>query len=523
MTSYSIRPSRSGFSSSNSLGIDDTQKYMFLDPSNATNYRVSSPDDDSSRDGSSTWSATVNLSKLCIGSGILALPYAAQKGGLLFTPAIIGVIAYWNTIACEQIIECKNLSQQMNYTIPNEVNSTYSRIAYCALGWLGVRITDLCIVVTLLGVCVTYLITFSTMLQEIPGIPFSAGQLTAFSILVVYPMSCSTDVSKLTSFSLLGLVCLIGGVISIVCFGIYLFGQDVMLAESIDLPLFPENAVDFSTFLGIVTFGFGLPSLAFPVEESMARPSEFYVAARWAVIFVWIVYFCMADGVSILFVHDDRGIASNILKNLPVDSFLGNAVRIAMAFVCLLTFPLTFIPPAQLAEQALVQYLDRIAGHPYARNMQYNGWLSFFSVSPMDDGGLTDDSTPSNYMSTSNSSDDIRNEELLRPTPTPFLVYIIRLVLVLLCAYSSLTVPCFGLVVSLLGCFTVSVLSFILPPYLSLILISRPAYDKHPDLSEVKFKHMRDNAMTAVGVVVCVTTTLIVAFQCNEALNSDQC
>lgn len=519
MTSYSIRPSRNGFSSSSSLGIDETQKYMYLNSSDATNYRVSSPVDDSSSDGSSTWSATVNLSKLCIGSGILALPYAAQKGGLLFTPVIIGVIAYWNMIACEQIIECKNLSQQMNYTIPNEVNSTYSRIAYCALGWPGVRITDICIVVTLLGVCVTYLITFSSMLEEIPGIPFSASQLIAFSVLIVYPMSCYTDVSKLTSFSLLGLVCLIGGVVSIVCFGLYLFGEDVILTGNIDLPLFPQSITDFSTFVGIVTFGFGLPSLAFPVEESMARPSEFYIAARWAVIFVWIVYFCMADGVSILFVHDDRGIASNILKNLPTYSFLGNVVRIAMAFVCLLTFPLTFIPPAQLAEQALVQYLDRIAGHPYARNMQYNGWLSFFSVSPMEDNGLADDSNP-NYMSTSNISD---NEELLRPTPTPFLVYIIRLILVLLCAYSSFIVPCFGLVVSLLGCFTVSVLSFVLPPYLSLILITGPAYAKHPDLSEVKFNHMRDNAMTAIGVVVCVTTTLIVAFQCSEALNSDQC
>ena len=96
---------------------------------------------------------------------------------------------------------------------PRQVNSTYSRIAYCACGWWGVWITDMCIIVTLLGVCVTYLITFTSLMSSIPFVDMSNVQLCFIGMIVVYPLAIQKDVSKLAKMSILGLLCVLIGII----------------------------------------------------------------------------------------------------------------------------------------------------------------------------------------------------------------------------------------------------------------------------------------------------------------------
>ena len=44
------------------------------------------------RNGASTFGAAMNLTKLCVGCGVLALPHAVMQGGLLFSPIIIAMV-----------------------------------------------------------------------------------------------------------------------------------------------------------------------------------------------------------------------------------------------------------------------------------------------------------------------------------------------------------------------------------------------------------------------------------------------
>jgi amino acid permease len=44
-------------------------------------------------DKSTTFGAIINIAKLSIGNGILALPFATSRGGLLFSPLAIALIA----------------------------------------------------------------------------------------------------------------------------------------------------------------------------------------------------------------------------------------------------------------------------------------------------------------------------------------------------------------------------------------------------------------------------------------------
>ena len=470
-------------------------------------------------------SRIIHLSKLCIGSGILALPFAISKGGLVLSPIFLGLIAVLNGVSCDMMVDCKN-AVRCQFDVPAEIISTYSRISFCGGGWPAVYTTDFSIIITLLGVCVTYLITFTAMMEDLPIFDVSEASLAWISFVLVYPLCCSKDVSKLAKFSLAGLCCLLLAVAVIILFGIFSYGPKLFKAEGPELPLFSENIDDFATFCGIATFGFGLCSLAFPVEESMTYPQEFGKAVQVALIFVWLVYVIVGDGIAFLFVHDERGIDSNILRNLPLDDTCAHIVRFAMALVCILTLPLTFIPPAQMIEQLLMQcgdFLQKRKTSSFGRFLGYSSSGEFQSLNGNHDMEQFPNSLSIEHISTKFSDED----EIIFREPSRALQLITRGLLLWMCHAFAIRIPCFGLIVSLLGCFTVTILSFVLPPYLSLNIISKRAYESLDTTSsiapQVVYRYYRDIWMIVFGVLLCLVLTVIVSIQCYNVYFSGKC
>ncbi len=478
--------------------------------------------------------ATVNLVKLCIGSGVLALPYAVDKGGLILSPIFIGLVAWWNYVSCEQMMDCK--AAVVGVLCPRQVNSTYSRIAYCACGWWGVWITDMCIIVTLLGVCVTYLITFTSLMSSIPFVDMSNVQLCFIGMIVVYPLAIQKDVSKLAKMSILGLLCVLIGIASITFFGLELYGE-LALEEPRILPLWCPSIEDFATFVGIAVFGFGTCSLAFPVEESMKIPKEFPTAAKYSLIFVWLVYVFVGNGIASLFIHDSRGIASNILRNLPLDATSAHIVKGTLAISCILTMPLAFIPPASMIESMLVQVYDRICGRESSIAVKQvstdRGYTPIKGGSSSEYTDFETERVPisiTHHLSRSGSpsliqysiGEDGRLEYMLNPRePSNILRYINRSLLIALIAIASLSIPCFGLMISLLGAFTVAILSFVLPPLFSLIIISQ---QYRSDGTRNIWKYNRDIILLLLGIFTTISATSIVALQCYKSMsNGGQC
>ncbi len=265
------------------------------------------------------------------------MPYATSRGGLLFSPLVIGLVAAWNAIACNLMMECKRATKGLS--VPNEVSSTYAIIAYHGAGYFGVYITDFSIVVTLLGVCVAYQITFATLMSEVPQITLSSNSLILLSSLILAPVAIVKDISILSFFSLAGLVCLVIGITSIILYGIYAFGDETwshpFSSASTDssLGLWPNDMMDMTMFIGVATFCFGLCSMAFPIEESMRNKDDFGKAVVLSLVFVWIVYTIIGEIGAILYIHDFQGIKDNILRNLPESEAASSIVRITMALV----------------------------------------------------------------------------------------------------------------------------------------------------------------------------------------------
>lgn len=129
-----------------------------------------------------------------------------------------------------------------------------------------------------------------------------------------------------------------------------------------------------------------------------------------------------------------------------------------------------------------------------------------------------------------NSIRDENNFILQDNTPIELRCFV-RAALVILCTIFAIYVPCFGMIVSLLGCFTESIISFILPPLLHMNIVTWPSLlasnlnlgeDRICKNSQVlkflqedylrpKTQYYANFILICLGCFVCVVTTSITA------------
>eukprot|EP01034_Spumella_vulgaris_P027142 gene27142-33825_t len=340
------------------------------------------------------------------------------------------------------------------------------------------------------------------------GSHLSNSALTIISGFIVYPASCAKDVGILSVFSMAGLLCLVAGVMSIILYGFYEFGSqswaDPLTASTNynndkNLVLWPITLTDATSYVGVATFCFGLCSLAFPVEESMTHRKQFGTAVLWSLIFVWSVYFLLGDLGALLYAQDPTGIKQNILSNLPEMSTAASVVKLSMAGFCLLTFPLTCVVPAEMIERSILHLYNKATGNKpdsarpaksllsAAMTTQTN-YQSVHTVKISDEENLLAIGNSSSGKGGSSSGGSSSGEsgvstlqtassyqiETVTEEPSVLLRCVNRLAIVVISTVVAICIPCFGVVVSLIGCFTVTILSFILPAYLHLQLVTRP-------------------------------------------------
>ena len=386
--------------------------------------------------GASFWGTVANVAKICIGTGILALSYAFAHGGLLFSPVVLVAIAIWNDWSVGCLLACEarlpaDAAQRLSRV------STYSRIAWAALGNTGIYLVEGMLMVTIFGVCTAYII-FSE--QLLGASPLSLGSEAANALacaLVVFLPSLSKDVSYLVPLSNIGLFVLM----AVVCSMFYVGATGETHAENRAVDLLPASFRGFAVYFGVAVYCFGGTPLMFPVKESMEdqRAKSFRRAHQMALLLTSLAYCVVGVGLAVVFARTAGGVPANLLQVLPRESRLASVLRLSFLVVTLLTLPLNFVPLAQLVEGKVFR-----------------------------DGGSVAQTCA------------------------------LRLLLLAVVVAVAAAVPDFGLVVSLLGCFSVTVLSFVLPPLFMLRIKA-----KHGERTAAPLA----KALIALGVVVCVATT----------------
>ena len=58
------------------------------------------------KSGATVFQTSLNVGKMCMGTGVLALPYAADRAGLLWNAVGLGLIGLWNYYCAECLLRC---------------------------------------------------------------------------------------------------------------------------------------------------------------------------------------------------------------------------------------------------------------------------------------------------------------------------------------------------------------------------------------------------------------------------------
>lgn len=207
-----------------------------------------------SSSGASLLASAINISKVCVGTGMLALPFAIAESGVLVGALGLALIALWNRRASSNL---SRLRQRLHC-------DTYASLAERIFGPFGRLLVDVCTVSTLLGACTVYLITFATLLHDTPlALGPNAGRAslnpwreTLLCALLVTPLAVWRHLKLLANTSALGLLALIAGFGTVFVFGVMEFGLSGSGGSGLlTLPLTNATTISEGNDLGLATSG----------------------------------------------------------------------------------------------------------------------------------------------------------------------------------------------------------------------------------------------------------------------------
>lgn len=245
-------------------------------------------------------------------------------------------------------------------------------------------------------------------------------------------------------------------------------------------------------------------------QESMANTDDFIGALKISLWAIWGSY-SVLGGVALLIYQQAGPVSDNIMAQLPAASVVQEPLLLLITMATLFTYPLAMQPVASIFTQALIQ-----AGFGESSENAASGQYGALSTGSSPNGSFSAAVAPgaTTFGGQGPSAAAVQEEggpqnaENSPPSPPspdqlpPVLYYGLRAALVLFTGVCATSVPNFGVVVSLLGSFSVTLGSFVLPP-----LFHRAVFAGRLTPMEDAV----DLVLCCIGVVTCVFTTTTTA------------
>jgi amino acid permease len=424
-------------------------------------------------EGSSVIQTALNMTKLCMGTGTLALPFAAEKGGLVFNVIGLALIALWNYYCANCVIRCRDclpprikrgdsdldaersLSRQQqvygsiegherlqrdNRSPPPEGTTPYSEVAWYAAGNVGLVLVDVLMLLLSVMLIIAYEVAMISFIDDLPITTGSRKIDIIIPSVIVALLSCSPDVSFLSKFSIVGLLALALSFCVIVWQGLV---ENGLIGFQSTLNLWPTDLTAASSWFGVVVFGYGIVPFILNFQESMSNPKQIGPAMKMGLILVFFAYIIISNGVRILF-SPSHSFDGDVLQALPKNSWIALIVRLLMTFVISVTAPLIVVPCGSMIEGKL----------------------------------------------------GIGMNELYKRIS-------IRVLLCVLCTLCSEFAPGFVHIVSFIGCFCVSIVGFVLPPLFCIQL----RHNTRKDSMTMDYTTYCDVSALVIGIITTILTS----------------
>eukprot|EP00163_Fabomonas_tropica_P001565 TRINITY_DN1115_c0_g1_i4.p1 TRINITY_DN1115_c0_g1~~TRINITY_DN1115_c0_g1_i4.p1 ORF type:complete len:464 (-),score=81.50 TRINITY_DN1115_c0_g1_i4:319-1710(-) len=282
---------------------------------------------------SSNWAIVVNTLKSFIGTGILALPYAFAKSGVL--AGVIGLV-----LVAILTLHCMLVLVELKQQLTSHRAESFSDVAYHAVGTWGAWVVDICLIMTQAGFCAGYFVFIgNTMNGLLPQLSFRYWILIAFPVLA--GLSLLRSLKALGPVSVLGVGSVILSLLVVFAYCLYNLkdgvGPDIKYAQFSGIPV----------FLGILTAAFEGIGLVLPIENSARDKDRFPKMLNVALIVVSVLYMSSALLGYLAFGNEVHDI---IILDLPQNGAVIIFIELLLVVTIVFTYPVQIFPVLQILE-----------------------------------------------------------------------------------------------------------------------------------------------------------------------------
>lgn len=292
--------------------------------------------------GVGVFEATISLAKTCIGTGVMALPFAFQQGAILSFPGLLA-LGVWNWITCMQLVYARAALPPPTIGAKGRAfRSTYSAVAYGAAGQVGIVLLEGSLSVMLTGVCASLQVQAAQLISASTDIDYFVAVLgTGIALIPLVLLRTLRNISFVAGGALL----MVGiGLGAVTAYGFLVYGAPPADPRLLKAPHLNE----FALFFGITCFSFGTQSTLLPVQDGMMHPQRAAEAATYSLVAVTSLYAVVGAGLATLFWQAPDGVEQLILLNLPTPSPIATLVQLTSAAVAILSYPFPLMPVIQL-------------------------------------------------------------------------------------------------------------------------------------------------------------------------------
>eukprot|EP00041_Stephanoeca_diplocostata_P013805 m.244497 g.244497 ORF g.244497 m.244497 type:complete len:355 (-) comp19473_c0_seq6:733-1797(-) len=273
----------------------------------------------------------MNLVKVGIGPGCLALPYAFTKAGFIMAPLVLVLMTLMVYRNMKIIIEIKELLKNQN---PTKQFATYGDISGHLLGHNWGVVVDYLLVSMQLGICTVYFRFIPTNLSAtISSVPQSHWLILIAPCLVA--LTWIRHMKSLAVFSTFANVATMMTIIVILLFA----GQNLVHRGAFASGLPAATLATAPVFFGSAIYSFegcgAIPS----IHESMADPKQFNTVLSQAGIVIFFCFFFTGLLCYVSYGHITSGSMTAELAERTSNPIIG-LCNVMMAVAVALTYPM---------------------------------------------------------------------------------------------------------------------------------------------------------------------------------------
>ncbi|KAG7396861.1 hypothetical protein PHYBOEH_001618 [Phytophthora boehmeriae] len=279
----------------------------------------------------------VNTCIAFLGSGVLGLPYAFRKCGILIGLVTLVGVAAVSTYAMLLVVQCKYKLKQQGKNI-----TKYGEIGFFAIGHAGSAIVNTALVISQTGFCIAYLIFIATNAHKF--LEVSKQLVVSVCVPPLIGFSLLKHMRELAYVAVLADIMCILGLLVVLNIDLSYMELDHDNLETVGF----VSSIPF--FFGVASYCFEGVGMALPLENAMQNKRNFLPILVSTVVIITSLYATFGICGYLAFGNETNAV---ITLNFEGSDGLATIVKIFLCLGLFFTYPVMLFPLFEVLQPML--------------------------------------------------------------------------------------------------------------------------------------------------------------------------